>query len=125
MTDGAVFVLVGHCWADRLGLKSAVKRAVPGARVEKANDMRALRAHLDRHAVLLVNRVLDGGFETGSGVDLIRHLAATGDAPAAVLISDHADAQVDAEVAGALPGFGKSQLRDETALDRLRRAAER
>ena len=125
MTDGAVFVLVGHCWADRLGLKSAVKRAVPGARVEKANDMRALRAHLDRDAVLLVNRVLDGGFETGSGVDLIRHLAATGDAPAAVLISDHADAQVDAEVAGALPGFGKSQLRDETALDRLRRAAER
>ncbi len=125
MTAGAVFVLVGHCWADRFGLKAAVKRAVPAARIEKANDMGALRAHLDSGTVLLVNRVLDGGFETDSGVELIRLLAQTGDLPVAVLISDHADAQVDAEVAGAMAGFGKSQLRDETALDRLRRAAGR
>ena len=125
MTDGAIFVLVGHCWADRFGLKAAVKRAVPGARIEKANDMNALRANLDAGAVLLVNRVLDGRFETGSGVELIQLLAGTGDLPAAILISNHDDAQADAEAAGALPGFGKSQLGDEAAINLLRRAAER
>ena len=123
MTADAVFVLVGHCWADRFGLKAAVKRAVPGARIEKANDMGTLRAHLDSGTVLLVNRVLDGGFETDSGVELIRLLAGTGDLPAAILISNHLDAQADAEAAGALPGFGKSQLGDEAALDLIRRAA--
>ena len=124
MTAGAVFVLVGHCWADRFGLKAAVKRAVPGARIEKANDMGALRAHLDSGTVLLVNRVLDGGFETDNGVELIRLLAEAGDLPAAILISNHLDVQADAEAAGALPGFGKSQLGDEAALDLIRRAAD-
>ncbi len=124
MSHAPTFVLVGHCWADRIGLKSAVKRAVRGARVEKADTMAALQTYLDGGVVLLVNRVLGGGFRTGNGVELIRDLARDGNTMSAILISNHADAQAEAEAAGALPGFGKSQLGDSAVADLLCRAAE-
>ena len=123
MSDAPTFVLVGHCWADRIGLRSAVKRAVRGARIERADDTPALRSRLGRRDVLLINRVLGDGFETGSGVELIRLLAETGDAESAMLISDHADAQDEAVAAGAQTGFGKSQLRDQATAQLLRHAA--
>ena len=124
MSHGPTFVLVGHCWADRIGLRSAVKRAVRGARFERANTTAALQKHLDGGAVLLVNRVLGGGFGTGNGVELIRDLARDGNAAPMILISNHADAQSEAQAAGALPGFGKSQLGDSAVADRLCSAAE-
>ena len=123
MSHAPTFVLVGHCWADRIGLRSAVKRAVRGARIERAEDLSALRSHLGGGAVLLINRVLGGGFDTGDGVELIRQLAETGDAESAILISDYPDAQEQAAAAGALPGFGKSQLRDSATEALLRQAA--
>ncbi|MEE8458422.1 MAG: hypothetical protein V3S08_01035 [Phycisphaerales bacterium] len=123
MSHEPTFVLVGHCWADRIGLRSAVKRAVRGARIERAQDLPALRSHLGDGAVLLINRVLGGGFDTGSGVELIQLLAETGDAGSAILISNHADAQDQAVAAGAQPGFGKSQLRDQSTEAMLRQAA--
>ena len=123
MSHAPMFVLVGHCWADRIGLRSAVKRAVAGARIERAQDFPALRSHLGSGPVLLINRVLGGGFDTGSGVELIRLLAETGDAEKAILISNHADAQDEAVAAGAQSGFGKSQLRDQATEQLLRQAA--
>ncbi len=124
MSHGPTFVLVGHCWADRIGLRSAVKRAVRGAQFERANTTAALQKHLDGGAVLLVNRVLGGSFRTGNGVELIRDLARDGNTKAMILISNHADAQAEAEAAGALPGFGKSQLGDGAVADLLCNAAE-
>ena len=124
MSHGPTFVLVGHCWADRIGLKSAVKRAVRGARFEKADTMAVLQTHLDAGAVLLVNRVLGGGFGTGNGVELIRDLARDGITSPMILVSNHADAQAEAVAAGALPGFGKSQLGDSAVADLLGSAAE-
>ncbi|MCH7799483.1 MAG: hypothetical protein IID28_13730 [Planctomycetes bacterium] len=124
MSHRPTFVLVGHCWADRIGLKSAVKRAVRGARVERADTMAALQKHLDGGAVFLVNRVLGGGFRTGNGVELIQDLARDGVTPAMILISNYADAQAEAEAAGALPGFGKSQLGDSAVAGLLSGAAE-
>jgi hypothetical protein len=123
MSASRTFVLVGHCWADRLGLKSAVEGAVPGARIEKANDMSALGGRTGSTAVLLVNRVLDGRFETESGVDLIRRLAQGEDPPTTVLVSDYPEAQAEAVAAGARPGFGKSQLHEERTARILRQAA--
>ncbi len=123
MSHAPTFVLVGHCWADRIGLRSAVKRAVRGARIERADDMPMLRAHLAGGAVLLINRVLGGGFDTDSGVELIRLLAETGDADSAMLVSNHTDAQGEAVAAGARIGFGKSQLRDRATEQLLRHAA--
>jgi hypothetical protein len=118
------FVLIGHCWADRMSLKSAIRRAVPGAAIARAHDMAALREHLDTGAVLLVNRVLGGRFETPDGVELIRSLSGGDDPPRAILVSDNAEAQAEAVAAGARPGFGKSRLRDELTVQRLREAMD-
>ena len=123
MSAEKTFVLVGHCWADRMSLKSAIRRAVPGAVIAGAHDTSALREHLDSGAVLLVNRVLGGGFETPDGVELIRKLNAGDDPLRTLLVSDHADAQADAVAAGARPGFGKGQLHDDLTVRRLREAA--
>jgi CheY-like chemotaxis protein len=96
----------------------------PATPVVSAHD----RASVDRLAapghVLLVNRVLDGDFHASGGVDLIRQLAQQPDPPTLLLISDYADAQEQAQAAGARPGFGKSQVGQPQAADRLRQACK-
>jgi hypothetical protein len=116
-------ILVGHCGPDVHLLKSAVSRAVPGARIIAANDAESLaRAEL-ADALLLVNRVLDGGFADDRGIELIRDIHQRPGAPKTMLISNYKDAQADAVAAGALPGFGKTQLHDLITTQRLREAA--
>ena len=116
-------VLVGHCFPDRFMLKSAVNRAAPGAPIKAVNDDASLAKVLDPSHVLLVNRVLEGRFETGSGIDLIRRIAAEAYGPVAMLISNFDDAQRDAEAAGAHPGVGKGNLYESESLERIRAAA--
>ncbi len=123
MRSRQTYVLVGHCWADRAQLKSAVKRMVPGARIVRANTTSALDKHLGSGAVLLVNRVLGGRFETESGVVLIRRLAETDDPPLSILVSSYPDDQAEAMAAGARLGFGKSRLHDAATAAILREAA--
>jgi DNA-binding NarL/FixJ family response regulator len=60
--------------------------------------------------LLLVNRVLDGGFEGSEGVELIRAFKASHPDVRTMLISNYADAQASAQAAGALEGFGKSEI---------------
>ncbi|MEO1130976.1 MAG: hypothetical protein AAFX05_14885 [Planctomycetota bacterium] len=115
-----VVVLVGHCGFDAGSLEKAVRTAIPEARIERADDAAALQALEGDAHLLLINRVLERGFATSEGIDLIRALAANG--PAAMLISNYADAQQEAEQAGALPGFGKSDIQSEETLDLLRRS---
>ncbi|MEO0716799.1 MAG: hypothetical protein AAFY58_07400, partial [Planctomycetota bacterium] len=71
---------------------------------------------------LLINRVLDGSFKTESGIELIRALATLDTAPSLMLISNFADAQAEAESAGATKGFGKSELNTDPARSALRAA---
>jgi len=119
------FVLIGHCGPDAHLLKNAVARAVPGAAIVFANDAAALRPHLNGDGVLLVNRVLEDGFDTESGIELIRELAQDGggDKPAMLLVSNFAEAQQEALAAGARPGFGKRDVFSERTLQLLREAA--
>lgn len=124
---GPLVLLVGHCGFDSGGLKRVVLQAVPEARLEEVNSRRALEASIDRASLLLVNRKLDGSFglprgDHGDGVELIREIAASDHAPACVLISNFEDAQAAAVEAGARPGFGKKDLRAESAARSIRSA---
>ena len=116
MPNPRQILLVGHCGFDSGSLKSLAESAVPGSSVARINDDATLHQRLADADLLLVNRVLDGRFASGSGVELIRALATQPDAPPMMLISNYEDAQQQAVDAGALPGFGKSAMgRPETA----------
>lgn len=115
-------VLVGHCGPDAHMLRSAISRAVPHVTVAHANDERRLDEHVSPDALLLINRVLDGGFCCDSGVGLIELLARREDAPAMMLVSNFADAQDSAVAAGAMRGFGKTQLYNDATAELLRQA---
>ncbi len=115
-------VLVGHCGPDMFMLRGAVSRLAPDSAVETANDTKALSPYLTASNILLVNRVLDGRFSTGRGIELIGELAAAADAPVQILISNYPESQAEAETAGAHPGFGKTALYDDTTAEIIRTA---
>ena len=112
--------LVGHCGFDSGPLSRLAQRLAPDAEVLRINDQKKLDPVATAGTLLLVNRVLDGRFTAGgSGIDLIRSLSESADAPAMMLVSNYADAQVQAVAAGALPGFGKSEMGDPATVERL------
>ena len=116
-------ILVGHCGFDSGSLKSLAQSAVPGCTVTRVNAMADLES--TDADLLLVNRVLDGRFPTGSGVELIRDLAGKADTPPMMLVSNYEDAQADAESAGALPGFGKSDVANPATAERIAAAVNK
>ncbi|HEX8325864.1 MAG TPA: hypothetical protein VF595_18310 [Tepidisphaeraceae bacterium] len=103
--------LVGHCGPDSYMLRSAVKYAVKDSEVLMISDDKGLAAAVANGVgLLLVNRMLDGNFEVGQGVDLIGRLHTTYPDLPMMLISNYADSQKAAEAAGARTGFGKSEI---------------
>lgn len=118
-------LLVGHCGFDSGSLKSLAQTAVPGCKVLRVNDLADLEKQTSQADLLLVNRVLDGRFPIGSGVELIRDLAGKDAAPPMMLVSNYEDAQADAESAGALPGFGKSDVAKPATADRIAAAVNK
>ncbi|MEQ9617339.1 MAG: hypothetical protein RLN60_04815 [Phycisphaerales bacterium] len=113
--------LVGHCMADTARLRGFILETLG-----EATDVVAIRddAQLDADAsdVLLVNRILDGRFSAPNGLSLIKQIRRRDETRTAMLISNYADAQAEAERAGATPGFGKRQIGTDDAADRLRGA---
>ena len=63
-------VLVGHCGFDASALARLVRTACPGAEISHANSDAEL-AKIDKTALFLVNRALDGAFSASDGVALI------------------------------------------------------
>lgn len=114
-------LLVGHCVPDEFMLRSAIRSIVPGANVVKVKNEGALQEHLASADLALVNRVLDGRFESDDGIGLIASLAPESSAKF-MLVSNFADAQARAEAAGAVPGFGKSDMRSEETRRRVEAA---
>jgi two-component system chemotaxis response regulator CheY len=117
-------VLVGHCRADTSYLRITVSRASRDAKVLVVDDESRLRHLLDGGGVhlVLVNRTLDWGFATDSGVELIRGLRAAFPTVAMMLVSNYPDAQQAAVAVGALPGFGKREIGTPRVTDVLRAA---
>lgn len=120
--SASTVLLVGHCGFDSGGLTAAAKNALPNAAVERVNSQAALDAKRGAGVVLLVNRVLDGRFDARDGIDLISKEAAKGPVKA-LLVSNFAESQEQAQAAGGLPGFGKKDVGTPVAVDRIRAAA--
>lgn len=116
-------ILVGHCGADSGMLHRVVGDALKNVPVAVCNDERSLESQARPDSLLLVNRVLDGAFSAGGGIDLIRAIAKRKEKPAMMLVSNYAEAQAEAVAAGALPGFGKSQAYDAATAKLLQGAA--
>jgi len=120
MSEQIEIALVGHCGPDAFALQSAVMGFVPGAVLHRLNSKAELDAKMGDLSLLLVNRVLDGGFDSDSGIELIRGLGQG--SPTAMLISNFAESLEESVGAGAVMGFGKSGMRSAAAEAALKRA---
>src|SRR5437762_11019797 len=77
MEMGKRVVLVGHCGPDSSYLRMAVSAAGPGVSVGLADDQATLeKALVNGVDLILVNRILDCGFDHEEGIDLIARLRA-------------------------------------------------
>jgi len=106
---------VGQCAMDHGTIRHFLRSHIDDVDVLEASSEADALAILTAKPcdLVLVNRVLDR--DRSSGLDIIRRLKADGrfaDLPV-MMVSNYADAQTKAEAAGALPGFGKSELDDE------------
>jgi hypothetical protein len=114
-------LLVGHCNVDGPRLQQEVSSLVRGAEVVRVNSDADLRQQCDQGAdLLLVNRE-PLGFQD-SGLDLVKQVRGEYPGSKCILVSDYADAQEQAEAAGALPGFGKSDIGSPKFSDTVQRA---
>ena len=113
-------ILVGHCSPDSSYLWIAIRAIKPDAIVERAMDDTSLLAYLQKGAsLLLINRLLDGEYENYDGIELLAKCRNSHPHIPAMLISNYADAQANAIAAGAIPGFGKSELTSGKARELL------
>lgn len=112
---------VGQCLADHMSITSTLRShfrvEVQGADTP-AEALEQLRG--GSFDLVLVNRI--GDADGSSGVAFIRQLKAD-EALRSVpvlLVSNYADAQREAEQAGAVPGFGKAALGQPAMLARVK-----
>ena len=105
---------VGQCSFDHNSMTRHLAKNY-GAEVAGANTLGealvTLRA--GEFDLVLVNRVFDG--DGTEGVGLIRAIKADPELAhvPVMLVSNYEDAQVEAQSLGALPGFGKTDLRHD------------
>ncbi len=113
---------LGQCAADNAAISALLQRQF-GAAVDEVDTFEDAEARLRAGAydLVLVNRVLDRGGD--SGLDFIAHIREQPDLrrPPVMLVSNYPEAQAQAVAAGALPGFGKSALGATATLARLRK----
>ncbi|WP_428388567.1 hypothetical protein [Mucisphaera sp.] len=123
-TPTPTVLLVGHCGFDSGSLQRQAQAALPDATITTVNTDDELTPRLSPQTILLVNRVLDGHFAAGSGIDLIAAIAKRPEAGPCLLISNFEDAQEEAIKQGAAPGFGKNDIGTPLAAERLQAAAQ-
>ena len=103
---------VGQCGFDHGSIARHLKASY-GAEVTAADSAGEALVSLRASAfdLVLVNRIFDG--DGTKGVDLIRAMKAdpTLAQVAVMLVSNYPEAQAEAKELGALPGFGKGDLR--------------
>ena len=112
--DSPTITLVGHCRPDVFAMTAAIRGFLPSANVVSINDEMQMSEPTN---LFLVNRILDGSFSNESGIELIRELP-NGSSPAILItnIEEHAQSAIEA---GAVPGFGKANMRSNEARQAL------
>jgi DNA-binding NarL/FixJ family response regulator len=114
-------VLVGHCGPDSSYLRLSVATALPGAKVISIDDATELERTIETGAdLLLINRLLDYGFEETEGVALIRNLRVRRPEVKTMLVSNYVEAQNAAISAGAVGAFGKRDVGSPSVTQLLR-----
>lgn len=111
---------VGQCRPDQAAI-SHFLTANFGVQVQTADVANEALAAARQQPVqlVLVNRILDADGSDGLAIiDALQADAATRDIPV-MLVSNHDDWQQRAVARGARPGFGKAQLRQPLARDRV------
>ena len=120
---GKKVVLVGHCGADSSFLRMAVQKADRDAKVVVVGDADELKRELaDGAPLVLVNRLLEYGYEHQEGVKLIAAWREVNPAARWMMVSNFPDAHQAAEQVGGLPGFGKRDIGSPRVTELLRSA---
>ena len=115
-------ILVGHCNVDGPRLQSEIASCVDDAEVLRINTDGDLRRVCAEGADLwLINRE-PVGFGRAGGVDLVRQVCGGRPDQKVMLVSDYPEAQSEAVAAGAMPGFGKSDMGSPKLADTVRQA---
>jgi DNA-binding NarL/FixJ family response regulator len=115
--------LIGHCGPDSSYLRLAVSSAAPGVQVISLDDEQSLQKALASGVdLLLINRVLDYGFQEEEGIALIRRLRLSHPQQKMMLVSNYPEAQTTALAAGATAAFGKRELSSPKVVQLLRDA---
>jgi DNA-binding NtrC family response regulator len=109
---------VGQCMADHSAISYTLRMHFD-ADVVGASSLAEAVAQLGKETfdLILVNRILDR--DHASGLDVIEHLKKATATPL-MLVSNHEDAQCEAEKRGAVRGFGKAVLGDEEVVQKLK-----
>ena len=117
-------LIVGQCGFDYHMLARLIEACggVPAGAETASSALQ--RLHEEDFALVLVNRVIEGDGSAGMAViGAMKSDAALSGVPV-MLVSDYEEAQALAAAGGALPGFGKSQLREAGLCERIRRLLE-
>ena len=116
--------LVGHCGPDSSFLRMAIQQASKGVSIVNADDERELEKLVTGGSLDLVlfNRVLDYGFSTNRGSDVIKKVKAVRPDQKVMMVSNYAEAQAEAVANGALPGFGKRDIGTPQVVELLKNA---
>jgi two-component system chemotaxis response regulator CheY len=111
---------VGQCSPDHWSIKHLIEGEL-GAEIVQAHlqneALEQLRA--GKFDLVLVNRKFDADYS--DGLELIRAIkadAALATVPV-MLVSNYPEYQAEAVAAGALPGFGKAELRQPATKEKL------
>ena len=112
---------VGNCSADHAAIRSILQRDF-SAQVVRAHGLEDALAALqaDSFDLVLVNRQLDRDESDGRAIIQAIKSEPGFESLPVMMIANHADDQQRAVDAGAVWGFGKSQLRDPATAQRLR-----
>ncbi len=116
---------VGQCRPDQHAIR-ALLRSHFDVEVVSADllDDALESLNRDRYDLVLINRKLDR--DGSDGLEVLRAVRRSerhGDVPV-MLVSNYPEAQAAAIAAGALPGFGKSELDAPQTVEKLRQVLE-